>query len=120
MIELERVFPELTPEVDYSAQMYAKGKEIKEVAIIKCRAIATINNQIQKAFEILDVRNRSELTIKYCERITKTIISIFFLSLIFTEMVNDTTNIYRGNKRIEVVGKNRRKRNEYEPLILPA
>ena len=67
---MERVFTELTPEVDYTAQLYGVGKEKQEVADMKFRALATINNQTMTAFEILGIRNRSELTLKLAERIS--------------------------------------------------
>lgn len=65
-----RVFTELTPECDKTAQMFAAGLEKKEIANIKCRAISTIANQLQTAFETLHVRNGRELAIKLAERIT--------------------------------------------------
>ena len=58
---MERVFTELTPECEITARMYAQGYEKKEIANFKCRAVSTINNQLQKAFEILHVRNGREL-----------------------------------------------------------
>lgn len=62
------VFTELTPECDITAQMYAAGYEKKEIAVLKHRAVSTINNQIQTAFEILGVRNGRELALKLAER----------------------------------------------------
>ena len=67
---MKRVFTELTPECEITARMYAQGYEKKEIASIKCRAVSTINNQLQKAFEILQVRNGRELATMLCERIT--------------------------------------------------
>ena len=58
---MRRVFNELTPECEITARMYAQGYEKKEIADLKCRAVSTINNQLQKAFEILHVRNGREL-----------------------------------------------------------
>lgn len=66
---MERVFTELTPEVDVTTQMYAKGKEKKEIAAKKFRELCTINNQIMRAYEVLKVRNRSELSLMYAKRI---------------------------------------------------
>ena len=37
-----RVFEELTPECDKTAQLFAQGLEQKEIAEVKFRAIATI------------------------------------------------------------------------------
>ena len=47
-----KVFTELTPECDITAQMYAAGYEKKEIAVLKHRAVSTINNQLQTAFLI--------------------------------------------------------------------
>ena len=47
---MERVLTELTPECEITARMYAQGYEKKEIADLKCRAVSTINNQLQKAF----------------------------------------------------------------------
>ena len=47
---MERVLTELTPECEITARMYAQGYEKKEIASMKCRAISTINNQLQMAF----------------------------------------------------------------------
>ena len=65
-----RVFIELTPECDKTAQLFAQGYEKKEIAEIKCRSYYTINNQINTAFEILKIRNGRELTLKYAEKLT--------------------------------------------------
>lgn len=67
---MERVLTELTPECEYTAQMYAAGYEKKEIASMKCRAVSTINNQLQTAFEILHVRNGRELAKKLYERMS--------------------------------------------------
>lgn len=67
---MERVLTELTPECEVTARMYAQGYEKKEIASIKCRAVSTINNQLQKAFEILQVRNGRELATMFYERLT--------------------------------------------------
>lgn len=67
---MDRVFNELTPECEVTARMYAQGYEKKEIATMKCRAVSTINNQLQKAFEILHVRNGRELATMLYERIT--------------------------------------------------
>ena len=66
---MERVFTELTPECEITARMYAQGYEKKEIANFKCRAVSTLNNQLQKAFEILHVRNGRELATMLYERI---------------------------------------------------
>ena len=66
---MKRVFNELTPECEITARMYAQGYEKKEIANLKCRAVSTINNQLQRAFEILNVRNGRELATMLYERI---------------------------------------------------
>jgi DNA-binding NarL/FixJ family response regulator len=120
-MELDRLFIELTPEVDYTSQMYAKGLEKKEIANLKCRAIVTINNQIQKAFEVLEVRNGRELSILYAERITKSIIAIFLLAILSVDIYYETTSIYRKAERTELVARRRVRRQDdildYEPIL---
>lgn len=58
-----RVFEELTPECDKTAQLFAVGLEQKEIAEVKFRALATIKKQIYTAMDILKVRNGRELSI---------------------------------------------------------
>ena len=65
---MERVFTELTPECEITARMYAQGYEKREIAILKCRAVGTINNKCQKAFELLLVRIGRELETLLNER----------------------------------------------------
>lgn len=67
---MKRILTELTQECEYTAQMYALGYEKKEIASIKCRALSTINNQLQEAFRILHVRNGRELARKLYERMS--------------------------------------------------
>lgn len=67
---MNRILTELTPECEITARMYAQGYEKKEIADLKCRAVSTINNQLQKAFEILHVRNGRELATMLYERLT--------------------------------------------------
>lgn len=52
---MKRVLTELTPECELTTQMYISGLE-KEIAEAKCRAFSTINNQLQNAFKILQVK----------------------------------------------------------------
>lgn len=66
---MDRVFTELTPECEITARMYAQGYEKKEIANLKCRAVSTINNQLQRAFDVLQVRNGRELATMLYERI---------------------------------------------------
>lgn len=67
---MNRVFTELTPECEITARMYAQGYEKKEIANLKCRAVSTVNNQLQRAFEVLHVRNGRELATMLYERIS--------------------------------------------------
>lgn len=67
---MDRLFMELTPECEITARMYAQGYEKKEIANLKCRAVSTISNQLQKAFEVLGVRNGRELATMLYERLT--------------------------------------------------
>lgn len=67
---MERVLTELTPECEVTVRMYAQGYEKKEIASMKCRALSTINNQLQTAMRILNVRNGRELAKKLYERIS--------------------------------------------------
>lgn len=67
---MKRVLTELTPECEITARMYAQGYEKKEIANLKCRAISTVSNQLQKAFEVLQVRNGRELATILYERMS--------------------------------------------------
>ena len=66
-----RIFIELSEQEDRVAQMIGSGLEAKEVADIRCKAVATIRNQMQSIYEKLGVKNRSELSIKMMERMFK-------------------------------------------------
>lgn len=67
---MERVLTELTPECEVTAQMFISGMEKEEIAEAKCRAFSTINNQLQKAFKILNVKNGRQLCKKFYERLS--------------------------------------------------
>ena len=54
----DKVFDELTAEVDATAQMYSMGMEKKEIADAKCRSIHTINAQLELAFDALGGKQR--------------------------------------------------------------
>ncbi len=139
---MERLFTELTPEVDYTAQMYAKGDEKQEIANKKIKAFCTINNQIMKAYEVLRVRNRSELTLAYARRlgikkareivhkvqsnsteikqgIKKGLAVSFLIGILGFDMYYDTTSVFRTTKRVECRAR-RTKRNDLDiqPIIL--
>lgn len=77
---MKRVLIEITPECEITARMYAQGYEKKEIANLKCRAVSTINNQLQKAFEILRIRNGRELATMLYERITGTKFTMDFFA----------------------------------------
>ena len=81
---MERVFTELTPECEITARMYAQGYEKKEIANFKCRAVSTINNQLQKAFEILHVRNGRELATMLYERIAGVRLTMDFSPIVLS------------------------------------
>lgn len=123
---MERVFTELTPEVDYTAQLYGVGKEKQEVADMKFRALATINNQIMTAFEVLGIRNRSELTLKLAERISgkqikQMIIASCLLLIIAFDIFHETSSLYRGIEIAEISRLRRTKRSkefDIEPLLI--
>lgn len=67
---MKRVLTELTPECEVTAQMFISGMEKEEIAEAKCRAFSTINNQLQKAFQILNVKNGRQLCKKFYERLS--------------------------------------------------
>lgn len=75
---MNRILTELTPECEITARMYAQGYEKKEIANLKCRAVSTINNQLQKAFEILHLRNGRELAMLVYERVSGLSLSMDF------------------------------------------
>ena len=96
-----RVFIELTPECDYTTQLYAMGYEKKEIAEMKNRAVSTINNQLQSSFPILKVRNGRELAIKLAERLTgqeikKRAIAVAFIAILLLDVSLDTHSVYRA------------------------
>ena len=111
----DRVFNELTPECDITAQMFALGLEKKEIADKKCRAPSTINNQIATAYKELDVRNGRELTIKYFERITgvnthdlreqgRSLLSLILLCVFFVGFTQDLNARVRPRvRRVQLV-----------------
>lgn len=135
---MERLFTELTPEVDYTAQMYAQGDEKQEIATKKIKAYCTINNQLMKAYEVLGVRNRSELTLAYARRLAikraRVMITkiksnshsikissavMLLIGILGIEMCCQTSEYFRGSRRIELSERVRRvnRKDEYEPLI---
>lgn len=79
---MERVLTELSLECERTAVLYLKGREKKEIADMKCRAISTISNQIQNAMSILHVRNGRELASLYYERVIKSSIACILLFIL--------------------------------------
>ena len=108
-----RVFTELTPECDYTTQLFAMGYEQKEIAEMKCRAQATINAQLHTAMKALDVRNGRELALRYAEKLTGTsllsitekarkAISVFLLTIFFVGGLTDHQDNFRRARRTRV------------------
>lgn len=135
---MERLFTELTPEVDFTNQLYATGLEKQEIADKKIKAWSTINNQIMKGFEVLGIRNRSELSILYARRIAirrarifiakrvdftefrQGIIALFLLFLMGYEAYHNISDLYRNDMRFSIERQAKRSRRsdfEIEPLI---
>lgn len=83
-----RIFDELSEQEDQVAQMIGSGLEAKEVANIRFKSVATIRNQMQSIYEKLNVKNRSELSIKMMEK-------MFNISL----DINDISDI---NKKLKI------------------
>lgn len=79
---MERILIELSRECEITARMYAQGYEKKEIADMKCRAVSTINNQLQKAFEALKVRNGRELSTIIHERLSGIKLTMDFAPII--------------------------------------
>lgn len=103
-----RVFTELSPRRDEIAQFYSLGLEKKEIARKLFREPATINCTLQKVFELLGVRNRSELTLLFAGRITgvdikRIAIACIFLLIITVDIVEENGSVYRGRKRVETI-----------------
>lgn len=118
---MERVLTELTPECEITAQMYANGYEKKEIASIKCRALSTINNQLQEAFRILNVRNGRELAKKLYERmsgisftmdfspISRSLVACCLLGVFFVSLYHEQSDMRRSRRsRVEQIERIRR------------
>ena len=107
---MKRVFPELTPECEITARLYAQGCETKEIADIKCRAVSTVANQLQKAFEALKVKNGRELATLLHERVTgvrltmnfdrktRTLVSVVLLGIFSFSFIEDFDIVRRARK----------------------
>lgn len=112
---------ELPRECEITARLYAKGYEKKEIASLKCRAISTINNQLQTAFEILGVRNGRELATLLYERMLKSVIASCLLLILILdshfEMRRQRIRT-RSNVNVELVARSRtRVRGRDIPLV---
>lgn len=118
---MERILTELTPECEITARMYAQGYEKKEIANLKCRAISTVNNQLQKAFEVLNVRNGRELATMLYERLTgvkftmdftpavRTSIACCLLCVFSLSLYHEQSNMRRARRtRVERIERVRR------------
>lgn len=118
---MRRVFTELTPECEITVRMYAQGYEKKEIANLKCRAVSTINNQLQKAFEVLNVKNGRELATMLYERvtgmkltmnfspITRSVVACCLLCVFSLSLYHEQGEMRRERKsRIERIGRIRR------------
>ena len=111
---MERVLTELTPECETTARMYAQGYEKKEIADLKCRAVSTINNQLQKAFEVLQLRNGRELATLVFERVSgisltmnfspigRTVVACCLLCVFSLSLYHEQSDMRRGRRtRVE-------------------
>lgn len=119
---MERVLTELSLECERTAVLYLKGSEKKEIADMKCRAISTISNQIQKAMSILKVRNGRELASLYYERVLKSSIACILLFILCLdshfEMRRQRIRT-RTNTNVELVARTRtRARGRNMPLVI--
>lgn len=66
----------LTKECDTSAQFYGSGKEKKEIAGLKFRAVSTVSNQTQEAIEKTGVRNGRELAFIMAFKIVEKLLDV--------------------------------------------
>ena len=109
-----RYLVELTPEEEITSLLYAQGYEKEEIAELKCRALPTINKQLQESFAKMAVRNGREFATKIHERLsgakltfsferkTRTLVTMCLLcvfSLTFNE--DNTTDMRRNRTRTE-------------------
>ena len=103
---MERVLTELTPECEITARMYAQGYEKKEIADLKC--------QLQKAFEVLQLRNGRELATLVFERISgisltmnfspisRTVVACCLLCVFSLSLYHEQSDMRRGRRtRVE-------------------
>ena len=111
---MNRVFTELSDRENEIAQLYGGGLEVKEVANLLFRSAATIRNHMQSIYEKLQVRNRSELSIKMMERLNcvkftldlspvdRASVSCFLLCVFSFSLYHEQSEIRRGREvRVE-------------------
>lgn len=122
---MKRVLTELTPECEITAQMFISGMEKEEIAEAKCRAFSTINNQLQKAFQILDVKNGRQLCKKFYERLSgieytfdfspamRSAFACFLLCVFGLSLYHEQSDMKRARKtKIETIDRVRVRRIE--------
>ena len=107
-----RIFDELSEQEDQVAQMIGSGLEAKEVANIRFKSVATIRNQMQSIYEKLNVKHRSELSIKMMEKMFNISLDIndisdinkkFKIGNIEPKEINATLSIEIGGEKKEQV-----------------
>lgn len=110
---MERVLTELSIECERTTVLYLKGREKKEIAELKCRAISTISNQIQMAMSILNVRNGRELASLYYERILKSTLACILLIILCLDShfeMRRQRSRTRTNTNVELITRTRVRR----------
>lgn len=118
---MKRVLTELTPECELTTQMYISGLEKEEIAEAKCRAFSTINNQLQNAFKILQVKNGRELCKRFYERlsgveftfdfspIVRSVIACSLLCVFSISLYHEQSDMRRARRtRVETIERVRR------------
>ena len=118
---MKRVLSELTPECELTTQMYISGLEKEEIAEAKCRAFSTINNQLQNAFKILQVKNGREICKRLYERlsgveftfdfspIVRSVIACSILCVFSISLYHEQSDMRRARRaRVETIERTRR------------
>ena len=115
---MKRVLTELTPECELTTQMYISGLEKEEIAEAKCRAFSTINNQLQNAFKILQVKNGRELCKRFYERLSGVeftfdfspiVRSVIACSLFSISLYHEQSDMRKARRaRVETIERTRR------------
>ena len=106
-----RYLVELTPEEEITSLLYAQGFEKEEIAEMKCRALPTINKQLQESFAKMAVKNGREFATKIHERIsgakltfsferkTRTLVTMCLLCIFSLTFIQDNTDMERRCRR---------------------